>query len=73
LQLLIARQKAVTTNERSSAIRKTAKYVNQVPIIVCANGPEGCDLGPRHTDRIGDDRVVQLPGLGNYRNIAVAG
>jgi hypothetical protein len=73
LQLLIARQKAVTTNERSSAIPKTAESVNQVPIIVCANGQEGCNLVPCRTDCIGDDRLVQLPGVGNYRNIAVAG
>jgi hypothetical protein len=71
LQLLIAYQTAVTTNESSSAISKIAESANQVSI-VCANGPENHNLRPSRTDCNGDDRMVQLPGLGIHRNIAVA-
>ena len=72
MQLLIAYQTAVTTNERSPAIRKPAGFGNQIPIVVGENGQESRDLLPCRPDRIGDDRLAQLPGLGIYRNVAVA-
>jgi len=72
LQLLIAYQTAVTANEWSPAIREVAESGNQVAIAVCENGQESRDLLPRRPDRIGDDRLAQLPGLGIYRNVAVA-
>jgi hypothetical protein len=72
LQLLIAYQTAVTTNERSPAIRKAAGSGNQIAIVVCENRQESRDLLPCRPDRIGDDRLAQLPGLGIDRNVAVA-
>jgi hypothetical protein len=72
LQLIITCQTAVTANEWSPAIREVAESGNQVPIVVGENGQESRDLPPCRTDRIGDDRLAQLPGLGINRNVAVA-
>jgi hypothetical protein len=64
------RQTAVTTNERSSAISKAAEATIHVPIVVYTNGQESGNLSPRRGDRISDDRMVRLPGLGSRHNVA---
>ena len=54
------------------AIRRITESFNHARIVAREKGQEGCDLHPRGRDRIRDDCMVRLPGLGSFRNIAVA-
>jgi hypothetical protein len=54
-----------------SGDRKNAEPLDQLWNVISANRPEACDLLACRIDRIGDDRLVRLPRLGSYRNIAV--
>jgi hypothetical protein len=70
LQLLIAFNPAVITNESTPAIGQGAEYVNQVAVGLCANRKETHDLRACHIDCVSDDRMVRLSGLGIRRDIA---